>query len=663
MMIDFDRSIVSDLAIASRREWLVTNGIGGYASSTLAGMHTRRYHGLLVAALKPPLGRTILVSKLDETAEYGTHRYPLFTNHWESRIVEPNGYAYTENFELDGTTPVWTYTFADASLEKRIWMQPGANTTYLKYDLTGATQPLTLRWRALANYRDYHGDTGENDFDMTVEPMKNGIRLKADLPEAIPFYILSETARAEINQRWVEGIFWRQEEYRGEDPFSEDMLHVADFEVSLQPGDSVTLVATTEEKSNLDGARAFAERRAYENALIAQSPYTNEPEWVRQLVLAADQFVVKRSSPTDPDGNSVIAGYHWFGDWGRDTMIALPGLTLNTHRHDVARSILRVFSHFISQGMLPNRFPDVGEEPEYNTVDATLWYFEAIRAYYEAAQDKALVEELFPKLKEIIEWHRKGTRYNIRLDNEDGLIYAGEKGVQLTWMDAKVDDWVVTPRIGKPVEVNALWFNALNIMDTFAQLLGEDEAEYQEMARKAAAGFARFWNNETGYCYDVLDTPDGTHDAALRPNQIFAVALPHSPLTDEQQKAVVDICASHLLTSYGLRSLSDEHPDYRGVYGGARRVRDGAYHQGTVWSWLIGPFIRAHLRVYQNPETAQAYLRPLVRQMESHGVGSVSEIFDGDPPFTPRGCIAQAWSVAELLHAWSIIKQEEETNG
>lgn len=369
-------------------------------------------------------------------------------------------------------------------------------------------------------------------------------------------------------------------------------------------------------------------------------------------MLAADQFIVRRATPADAQGHSVIAGYPWFSDWGRDTMIALPGLALATGRPEVAASLLRTFAHFVDRGMLPNRFPDVGEAPEYNTADATLWYFEALRAYQAATGDEALARELWPTLQEMVAWHVRGTRYGIRVDPADGLLYAGEPGVQLTWMDAKVEDWVVTPRMGKAVELNALWYNALRCMAAWAeQWGGEPAGPYMAWAERVRAGFGRFWHPTLGYCYDVLDGPDG-HEAKLRPNQLFAVALPYSPLDAAQQKAVVDACARELWTPHGLRSLAPGDPAYIGHYGGDRRQRDAAYHQGAVWSWLIGPFVQAHLRVYGDRALARSYLLPLLRHLSAHGVGSISEIFDGDAPFTPRGCFAQAWSVAELLRAW-----------
>ncbi len=366
----------------------------------------------------------------------------------------------------------------------------------------------------------------------------------------------------------------------------------------------------------------------------------SEPGWfagaIDHLVLAADQFVVARQQPDGSPGRSVIAGYPWFGDWGRDTMISLPGLTLVTGRPEIARQILLTFARFVDRGMLPNRFPDAGEEPEYNTIDATLWYVEAIRAYHAATGDDSLLAELYPVLQDIVDWHRRGTRYNIHLDEADGLIYGGSAEVQLTWMDAKLDDWVVTPRIGKPVEINALWYNALCSLAGFARRLGHvaDADAYDAMARQTRQGFQRFWNPELGYCYDVLDGPAGD-DPSLRPNQLFAVSLPHSPLDEAQARAVVDVCARRLLTSHGLRSLAPDHPQYIGRYGGDRRTRDAAYHQGTVWGWLIGPFVSAHLRVHKNPDQARSFLMPMLQHLDGHCIGSMSEIFDGDPPFTP----------------------------
>ena len=558
MLIDFGRELCGDLATAESREWLVTNGIGGFASGTVAGVLTRRYHGLLMAALQPPLGRTLLLAKLDETVEYegiypqSGRFYPLYVNRWANGVVEGNGHRTINQFHLEGTTPVWTHAFGNALLEKRIWMQPGANTTYIQYKLTRATGPLTLEAKAFVNYRDYHETIIMNDWEPEIDDVKNGLSLKIH-EKATPFYLLSSKMRMTPQFDWYEDFYLSIEEYRGQNDVQEDHIYAALLRTVLRPGDSVTLVASTDPDANLDGDKAYAHRQAYEAELLDQARKVHAvalPPEVAQLVLAADQFVVKRPTARDVNGRSVIAGYPWFSDWGRDTMIALPGLTLTTGRPEVAASILRTYAQFVDQGMLPNRFPDAGEHPEYNTVDATLWYFEAIRAYHAATQDNSLVQELFPTLQEIILWHKRGTRYNIQMDENDGLLFAGEEGVQLTWMDAKVDNWVVTSRIGKPVEINALWYNALCIMAKFARLLDKDAAEYDAMIQQVKQGFGRFWNKQMGYCYDVIDGPDADGlDGSLRPNQLIAISLPHSPLPKEQQRSALDACGRHLLTA------------------------------------------------------------------------------------------------------------------
>lgn len=660
MSVKFGRETCSYLESAENREWLATNGIGGYASGTVAGMLTRRYHGLLVAALKPPLGRTLLLSKLDETVSYDGSEYQLFANRWGDGTVSPLGFLNIESFSLEGTIPVWRFACANALVEKRIWMKRGANTTYIRYTLSRATAPLTLSIKALVNYRDYHGTTKAGGWNMNIENVHGGIRVVA-CPEATPFYILSDKAETQSTHEWYYGFNLSLEQYRCLDHI-EDHLHAATFKATLNPGESLTFVASTDGNTDLDGEKALVSRINYERELTEKlrSTITGDmnyiPPWIGQLVLASDQFIVNRPLPEEPEGKTIIAGYHWFGDWGRDTMISLPGLTISTGRPDVCRSILRTFAKYVDRGMLPNRFPDSGEQPEYNTVDATLWYFEAIRAYHEATADDDLITELFPVLTEIIDWHTRGTRYNIHVDPADGLLFSGEKGVQLTWMDAKIGDWVVTPRTGKAVEVNALWHSALRTMIKIAKRIKKPCRDYESGAKLAFKGFGRFWNEKDRCCYDVVDGPDGD-DPTLRPNQILAVSLPESPLTPSQQLGVVNSCARHLLTSHGLRSLSQTHPDYRGHYGGDQLHRDSAYHQGTAWGWLLGHFVLAHMRVYKDPVKAREFLRPMSHQLFTHGLGTLSEIFDGDAPFTPRGCIAQAWTVAEVLRAWMATKR------
>ncbi|HEX6383148.1 MAG TPA: amylo-alpha-1,6-glucosidase [Anaerolineae bacterium] len=668
-MLEFGRDICGNLALSETREWLVTNGLGGFASGTVAGLLTRRYHGLLLAAVQPPVGRILMVSKLDETITYAGEQVALYVNRWAGGVVEPGGYHYLENFHLEGTVPVWTFAIADALLEKRIWMQQGANTSYVQYYLRRATAPLDFETRVMVNYRNFHHDTHAGDWQMQVEPANQGLKIKP-YEGAISFYLLSDQAQATPRHDWYRRFFLMREANRGLNAI-EDHLHVADFKAELHPGATLTLVFSTEANPNLNGETAYAEQRAYEEQLL-ESAEKQDAKWLaasdksshdlsdnkhlapaplHQLILAANQFIVKRPMPDEPGGLSIIAGYHWLNDFGRDILIALPGLSLATGRPQVAAKILRTFTHFIDQGMVPNRFPDYGEGPEYNAADTTLWYVEAIRAYYAATGDKKLVHDLFPALQDIIAWHQRGTRHNIHADPEDGLLYAGEEGRPITWMNARIDDRPVTPRTGKPVEVNALWYNALRIMADFAELFRQNTNVYETAAAKAREGFGRFWHEEGSYCYDVIDTPEG-NDASLRPNQIFAVSLPHSPLTPAQQKGVVNACAHHLLTSHGLRSLAPDHPAYIGSYGGDTRQRRIASHQGTVWAWLMGSFVRAYLRVYNDPDKARSFLKPLFHCLADYGVGSIGSVFDGNPPFLPNGSIAQAWSVAETLRAY-----------
>jgi predicted glycogen debranching enzyme len=659
MVVDVGREICGNLAVAESREWLCSNGIGGFASGTVAGLLTRRYHGLLVAALQPPLGRTVLVAKLDETVEYDGIVRPLATNRWADGTVDPAGYRRIEQFCLEGTSPTWTYACADALIEKQIWMEPGANTTYVRYRLLRARGPVTLAVKALVNYRDYHSTTRGPGWQMRVERVPGGVRVTA-FDGARPFVLLSKGSEVEPAHAWYEGFELAAERERGLDS-REDHLAAGIFRAILQPGAAATFVLSAEAAPLLDGEAARQRRRQHEDTLLsdwrrAARAAGQAPAWIEQLVLAADQFVVRRPLRDDPDGMSVIAGYHWFGDWGRDTMISLPGLLIATGRFAAARRILTTFARFVDQGMLPNRFPDAGEVPEYNTVDATLWYVEAIRAYHAATDDELLLTELFPVLEEIVRWHRKGTRYGIAEDPSDGLLRSGEAGVQLTWMDAKIGDWVVTPRTGKAVEINALWYNALRSMAGFARRLGRPAGAWDMLADHVQAGFQRFWNAAAGYCFDVVDGPDGNDDS-LRCNQILAVSLPDSPLSSERQRRVVDACARHLLTSFGLRSLAPGHPQYQGRYGGGPRERDAGYHQGPVWGWFLGPFALAHFRVYKDAEAARGFLQPFAHHLTDYGLGSIAEIFDGDPPFAPRGCIAQAWSVSETLRAWCEITE------
>jgi predicted glycogen debranching enzyme len=642
---------------AIEREWLITNGIGGFACGTVCETNTRRYHGLLMAALTPPTGRTLLVSKLDISVRYQGREYFLFSNEFADGTIAPEGFIHLESFHLDRGLPVWRYAVADALIEKRIAMQPQSNTTLINIKTLCAADKLEFTLTPLCTYRDYHSH-GHGGWTPEIREMTDGFVVNA-FPGACSYHISCEQAEFVSDPAWYWQFKHRAETARGLDD-TEDLFRPGYFSLTLSEGEQATVVLTDELSVPADFDLVLQQIHSEQQDSLKLLP-PDAPDWIRQLALAAGQFIVDRYQDGLPAGKTVIAGYPWFADWGRDTMIALPGLTLALHHFKDAASILRTFAIHVSDGMLPNRFPDNGAEPEYNTVDATLWYFHAIDQYTQLSQDASLAEELYPVLADIIDWHRRGTRYGIKVDLNDGLLAAGEDGLQLTWMDAKMDDWVVTPRIGKCVEINALWYNALKIMTGFAGQLGYSlqARDYQTAAAQVKDSFQRFWNPAGNCLYDVIDSTEGdqgadgnNYDSRLRPNQIFAVSLPHSPLPAEQQKSVVDSCARELLTSFGLRSLAKGEPGYVPYYQGNPAQRDSAYHQGTVWAWLIGPFVDAHFRVYQDAEKARSFLEPLGLHLADACIGQVSEIFDTEPPFAPRGCFAQAWSVAEILRAW-----------
>ena len=671
-MIQLQREELYDLPRTLSREWLETNGIGGYASSTAAGINTRRYHGLLVAATKPPLGRAILLAKLEEALIVNGQRFDLSANQYPG-VIHPPGHRYQTGFRLD-PFPVFTFEIAGLLIEKSLFMPHGENTVVIQYDFrlpdskrqktaderlsdleasSFGLPPSSLLLRPLVAFRDYHSLARENgalDFRLATTETSLVIKPYEDLPA---LHFAHDDGEAELTGYWYRNFEYAAERERGFD-FTEDLYSPFELRFDLRGRARVSLIVSTEAR---DIARADEYRRAEierRSALVAG--VSIEDEFKRALVAAADQFIVAWG-----EQKTIIAGYHWFSDWGRDTMIALPGLTLATGRFDDARRILAAFAHHVNRGMLPNRFPDLGEVPEYNTVDATLWHFEAARAYVSYTGDYDFIRgQLYDVLADIITWHLRGTRYGIRVDT-DGLLAAGEEGAQLTWMDAKVGDRVVTPRAGKPVEIQALWYNALRSMEDFARRF-QDEAradEYAALAAQARASFNElFWNEEAQCLYDVVDGNE--RDASLRPNQIFAVSLPHTMLTWERARRVIAIVERELLTPYGLRSLAPSDPRYRGRYEGDAQSRDSVYHQGTVWAWLLGPFITAYLRVCGEslPARAQAtqWLEGLREHLGVAGLGQVSEIFDADAPHTPRGCIAQAWSVAEALRALTLVK-------
>ena len=662
MTIRFGKDICGDLEAASRREWLETNGLGGFASSTIIGLNTRRYHGLLVAATKPPVGRVVMLSKLEETLFIESQPFDLSANRYPG-VVHPQGFRYLKQFRLD-PFPVFTYDIEGIEIEKTVFMIHGENSTVVHYELKKNNHPeriknLRLELRPLIAFRDYHNTTHENGAINREIEQRRGLATVAPYQGLPSLHLAHNAVELRKTGDWYRNFEYDAEQERGLD-FSEDLFNPCVLRFDLRLRRQASVIASTSPHDDAPhNVRQVAEYRLAEitrrRNVAVSSPVTsgtNHDAFAQDLINAADQYIVSRG-----DQKTVIAGYHWFSDWGRDTMIALPGLTLPTGKPEVARSILRTFAQHVDQGMLPNRFPDAGEAPEYNTVDATLWFFEAARAYLAYTGDLKFVrDELYPVFADIVSWHVRGTRYGIKVDSS-GLLSSGEAGVQLTWMDAKVGDWVVTPRRGKPVEIQALWYNALCIMETLPRKFGDETGQkrYRNMATVASWSFNHlFWNESMGCLYDVIN--GAPPDPSIRPNQIFAVSLTHSMLSPEGATCVVQKVQEHLLTPYGLRSLAPTDPKYRGRYTGGPTERDGAYHQGTVWPWLLGPFISAYVKVNGGSEAARRqaseWLQPLRGHLTDGGLGQISEIFDGDAPQLPRGCIAQAWSVAEILRTY-----------
>ncbi|MEP6547038.1 MAG: amylo-alpha-1,6-glucosidase [Gammaproteobacteria bacterium] len=632
----------------------MTNGLGGFACGTVAGANTRRYHGFLMASLRPPVERTLLVAKVELSARYLSVDTDLSANEFAGGAISGQGFVHLESFAVHDGVPTWRYAVADALLEQSVFMAPGANTSYLRLELKRASAPLRVTLKPLITYRDYHSQNrGAKDFTLDSDSAECRVQAFAG---ARPYRLSISHGQFTAAREWYWNFWHRMEAERGLDAL-EDLLSPGTFAADLTPGTPVFLVATAESEPPAPGATVLATLQSRARQLIEPLPNT-APAWIRTLAQASDQFIVSRGSAGAD--RSIIAGYPWFTDWGRDTMIALPGLATSLRRYEVAAGILRTYAGFVDGGMLPNCFPDAGEAPQYNTADATLWMFPALDDYLLAKRDPDLAREFFPVLMNIIHTHADGTRFGIRVDPADGLLRAGEPGTQLTWMDAKHGEQVFTPRIGKPVEINALWLNALDVAVRLAAPLGTKEEKNfcRSLLARAAISFGRFWNEQRACLYDVIDVDGGgAADARIRPNQILSVALPYCALNADQMRAVVDICARELLTSHGLRSLGPQESGYLGRYKGDAGQRDAAYHMGTVWAWLLGPFSRAHYRVYGDARLAQSFLSPMAQHLESACVGSLGEIFDGDAPHTARGCFAQAWSVAEILRSWLYLER------
>jgi predicted glycogen debranching enzyme len=645
-MIRFNKDLLHVLNAAVTREWLETNGIGGFASSTVIGLNTRRYHALLTAALHPPAGRVVLLSKLEETIIIDDRRYDLAANQYVG-AVHPQGYTYMEDFRLD-PWPVFRFAVEDVVIEKSLFMVHGQNTTVVEYRVSGqSSRAVYLEISPLIAFRDYHGLTHENGaLDAHVQEHHPGLASVRPYSDHPNLYFGHNANELRTSGYWYRNFEYALERERGLDCV-EDLFNPFMLRFNFDKRNTATIIASV--LATDAGAAEMLRMNELKRRRQICLPEAAEDDLVTTLVSAADQYIVNRG-----DQKTIIAGYPWFTDWGRDTMIALPGITLVTNRSDVARSILCEFARYVDHGMLPNRFPDAGEAPEYNTIDATLWYFEAVRSLLQHTNDYAFVQtHLYSVLTDIIDWHLRGTRYGIRMD-ADGLIASTDPTVQLTWMDAKIGDWVVTPRNGKAVEIQALWYNALRTIEDIAEKIGNanDALKYRVLADRTKHSFnILFWNDSLACVYDCVLGEQS--DSTMRPNQILAVSLTHSMLSDERAKSVVDSVQRELFTPYGLRSLSPRDPRYRGRYEGDSFARDSSYHQGPVWAWLLGPFIDAYLKV--NTTDGQAQVREWLQVISTHlseaGLGHVSEIFDGDPPHHPRGCFAQAWSVAEILRA------------
>lgn len=658
------------------QEWLVTNGLGGYASGTVAGVATRRFHGLLIAALPAPLGRTMMLNEVQDMLQLadGTSITLCGEERRSGHAEVPLGQCLAE-FRLEAGLPVWRYEIGQVVLEKQLLLLHRQNTVHLTYRLVAGDAPVRLQLRPALNFRPHEGRVSEpftKPYQLTIVEDRYEISGKDGYPP-LRLQLLGDNAALTLDRGLVKDQFLRLEAWRGYDAEG-TLWSPGYFSTGLQTGQSITLVASTEPWSTLQAvtpnAAWPAERERRERLLLTAAPAA-QTGFGAELVLAADQFLIlpagriedaARARAAGDEVRTVIAGYHWFTDWGRDTMIALEGLTLTTGRLAEAGWILRTFAHYVRDGLIPNLFPEGEREGLYHTADATLWFFHALDRYLHLTGDRETLRLLLPVLQDIVQHHLAGTRFGIGVDPQDGLLRQGAEGYQLTWMDAKVGDWVVTPRRGKAVEINALWYNALCLLAGWLK----DEAQaaaaqpLAEHATRLQTAFnQRFWYPAGGYLYDVVDGEAGD-DAACRPNQLLAFSLAHPVLAQERWKQVLDTVSGRLLTPVGLRSLAPDHPDYQAKYDGDLRARDAAYHQGTVWAWLIGPFIDAWLRVYPaDLAGARQSLAGFEPHLSQACIGSISEIFDAEPPFTPRGCAAQAWSIAEVLRCWVKTQAEE----
>jgi predicted glycogen debranching enzyme len=671
------RSMEWDPAHPSRevllnREWLVTNGLGGYASGTVSGAITRKYHGILVAALPAPLGRVVMWNHVSEFLRFdGDEIVSLGAEERAGGQLDLKGAEYLHEFRLEDGMPVWIYRVRDFVIEKRVSMPHLQNTVHVSYQIAGNGNSPKLELRPAFHFRHH-----ENEVDQTLdEPYKltavndryEIVSARRKFP-ALRMRLCGRAAAFTIAQSTLQQVVYRTEQARGY-AYEGVLWSPGFFQVDLTDEKTATLIGSTEPWDIIDvlsPSEVLAAERERRARLLEDSEPPAREGVAAELVFAGDQFVITpagraeeaaRAHASGDEVRTVIAGYHWFTDWGRDTMISLEGLTLVTGRCLEAGYILRTFAHYVRDGLIPNMFPDRQKQGLYHTADATLWFFHALGRYLKKSEDRITLRLLLPILIDIAEHHLRGTKFNIHVDPHDGLLAQGAEGYQLTWMDAKMGDWVVTPRRGKAVELNALWFNALKLLESWLHDSGSDEAadQYAKHAEHTRQSFnRRFWFEEGGYLYDVVDVNGGdANDSACRPNQLFAISLDNPVLDPARWKSVVDVAENELVTPVGLRSLSPKHADYKPIYAGDLRSRDGAYHQGTVWAWLIGPFIDAWLKVHPGENAAaRKFLERFPESMNENGIGTISEVFDAREPHTAGGCIAQAWSVAEVLRSW-----------
>jgi predicted glycogen debranching enzyme len=651
-----------------REEWLVTNGLGGYASGTVNGAITRRYHGLLIAALPNPLGRMMMLNGLSERLRLPDRRV-VYTGAEELAGASPENTLALSGFSLETGLPVWRYELDGFVLEKRLLMPYRQNTVHISYRLLAGNGKLRIALRPAIHFRSHDAPVSApntHDYTLTVCDDQFEITSGKELP-TLRMMACGRGTAFTFDRKETDSFSYRTEQNRGYE-WQGSLWSPGYFRLDLSEGEQVTLVASTEiweTVKTLEPEAAFRAELERLKSLLATAPPQAQTGPGAELVLAADQFIITpvgrvedaaRARASGTEVRTVIAGYHWFTDWGRDTMISLEGLTLVTGRANEAAWILRTFAIYVRDGLIPNMFPEGEKDGLYHTADATLWFFHALHRYTKTTGDCVTLRVILPKLVEIIHKHIEGTLFGIGMDPADGLLKQGQEGYQLTWMDAKVDGWVVTPRRGKAVEINALWYNALCLMEQWlrekgdqagSRLMGETAARVRESFNR------RFWFEGGGYLYDVVDAENGGNDDACRPNQVMAISLDHAVLDESRWGPVMDVVTERLLTPVGLRSLAPGHPDYKARYYGDLRSRDAAYHQGTVWAWLIGPYIDAYLRLHpEKPSAARKFLEGFVPHLDEACIGSISEVFDAEAPYTPRGCIAQGWSVAEVLRCW-----------